>query len=342
MSRWYSRAFAFTALLAALWSTAHAHPLAPALLELQELESGRYAVLWRTSVTRVQGVEVLPQLPADCRALAPAQVSAEENQSLVQRWQIQCDPQGLTGQTLGITGLDRSRINVILRIETIAGGVSTTLLDGDRPTYIVPALQAEPSVFKSYLALGAEHLLLGLDHVLFVLGLVLLVRKLRPLVVTITAFTLGHSVTLALATLGFVRVNPALTELAIAFSILVLALELVRARPDSFIRRRPWLMASGFGLLHGLGFAGALAAVGLPQGEIPLALFAFNVGIEAGQLLLVASMLVLMTVTAWLRRVPRLAWLPGPLPAGFATLVPVYLMGSFAAFWCFERLAILA
>ena len=292
----------FGLLLAGWVSTAQAHPLAPALLDLRELKpsagesSGaptRYAVLWRTSVARVQGVDVQPQLPADCRAQTAAQISTEENQSLVQRWQVQCGPQGLTGRTLGVTGLDRSRINVILRIETLDGNVSTALLDADRPLYTVPLPQAAPPVFSTYLGLGIEHLLLGLDHVLFVLGLVLLVRRWRALVITITAFTLGHSVTLALATLGFVRVNPALTELAIAFSILVLALEIVRPRPDSFIRRRPWLMASSFGLLHGLGFAGALAEVGLPRGEIPLALFAFNLGIEFGQLMLVAVLLVL-------------------------------------------------
>ncbi|MGH8454470.1 MAG: HupE/UreJ family protein [Nevskiales bacterium] len=341
MSRGYLQAFALAlllaVLLAGLWPTAQAHPLAPALLDLHEISAARYAVLWRTSVARAQGVDVLPQLPADCHALTTAQVSAEENQSLVQRWQIQCGPQGLTGRTLGVAGLDRSRVNVILRIETLAGDVSTTLLDAERPTYSIPAPQAGQPVFGTYLELGIEHLLLGLDHVLFVLGLVLLVRKLRPLVATITAFTLGHSLTLALATLGFVRMNPALTELAIAASILVLALEIARPQPDSFIRRKPWLMAAGFGLLHGLGFAGALAAVGLPQGEIPLALLAFNVGIELGQLLLVALLLVLFRLLASLPAQQR--W-PASATAVVAG-VPPYLIGSLAACWCLERVVVL-
>jgi hypothetical protein len=166
--------------------------------------------------------------------------------------------------------------------------------------------------------------------------LVLLVRSVRPLVWTITAFTLGHSVTLALATLGFVRVNPALTELGIALSILYLAFEIVRPRPDSLFRRRPWLMALAFGLLHGLGFAGALAEVGLPQAEIPLALFAFNIGIELGQLLVVA--LLLAAFQLW-----RLM-APGRVPAAFATaaaLLPAYVIGSLAAFWCIGRTVVL-
>jgi hydrogenase/urease accessory protein HupE len=324
-------------LLIGLCLPAHAHPLAPALLELRELESSgtaaRYAVLWRTSVTRAQGTDVQPQLPSDCRALSTAQVSAEENQSLVQRWQMQCGPQGLIGRTLGVAGLDRSRINVILRIETLDGSVNTSLLDADRPLYTVPAPQIEPPIFKTYLVLGIEHLLLGLDHVLFVIGLLLLVRRFKPLVLTITAFTLGHSVTLALATLGWVRVNPALTELAIAASILVLALEIVRPRPDSFIRRRPWLMASSFGLLHGLGFAGALADVGLPQGEIPLALLAFNLGIEFGQLMLVGVLLVLARL--WSRLAAQ------PVTTVTSLLLPAYLIGSLAAFWCIERAVVL-
>ncbi len=150
---------------------------------------------------------------------------------------------------------------------------------------------------------------------------------------SITAFTLGHSVTLALATLGFVRVNPALSELAIAASVVVLALELLRPSPHSLLRRRPWLMALAFGLLHGLGFAGALAEVGLPAGEIPQALLAFNLGIELAQLLLVAGCLLL--AWAWRRSEVR------PLPAALVRMVPAYGIGTLAAFWCLERTAAL-
>jgi hypothetical protein len=352
------RCLAWIGLLASLLPVlAQAHPLAPALLELKELDADRYAVLWRTSVARVQGTDVQPQLPPACRALGPARLSAEENQSQVLRWEVYCGPGGLVGQTLAVSGLERSRISVILRLQPRQGEVVTRLLDLDQPGFTVPAPAAPPPVFRGYLELGVEHLLLGFDHVLFVLGLVLLVCGAFPqaerkrlsspspfhgggegggipsLIWTLTAFTLGHSVTLALATLGVVRVNPALTELAIAASIVVLALELLRPNPHSLLRRRPWLMALAFGLLHGLGFAGALAEVGLPAGEIPLALLAFNLGIELAQLMLVTAWLLL--AWSWRRAGAR------PLPAALTLVVPAYGIGTLAAFWCLERMAAL-
>lgn len=322
---------------------AYAHPLAPALLELVEIdqdsvsaaEGARYALLWRTSVSRAQGATVQPLLPADCKSLAAPQTSSEENQSLVLRWTVAC-AQPLPGRTLQIAGLEHSGINVILRYQPRQGSATTRLLDAAESSFIVPGSIAAPPVARAYFALGVEHLLFGFDHVLLVLGLVLLVRRLRLLVWTITAFTLGHSMTLALATLGIVSINQALTEFGIAISILYLAAEILKpATKPSLLRRRPWMMATAFGQLHGLGFAGALAAVGLPQGEIPLALFAFNVGIEVGQLLLVALMLIVMAL-AQRMRLNALSW-----STEITALMPVYLMGSFAAFWCFERAAIL-
>jgi hydrogenase/urease accessory protein HupE len=321
--------------LSLLWPVAQAHPLAPAMLELRQLpaaEGSRYAVQWRISATQVRGSVLEPRLPADCRPVSAVQASAAENQSLVRRWQVQCGATGLVGRSIGISGLEQSPINVILRIETLAGEADTHLLDAAQASYTVPVAAGIPPVFRSYLGLGVEHLLSGLDHVLFLAGLLLLVRKLRPLVLTVTAFTLGHSVTLALATLGLVRVNSALTELAIALSILVLAHEVLRPHPRSLMRRWPWLMAGAFGLLHGLGFAGALAEVGLPTGEIPLALFAFNVGIEIGQLLLV--MLALLLSRVWSMAADR-HW-PALAATAQMLLLP-YFIGALAGYWCIER-----
>jgi len=160
---------------------------------------------------------------------------------------------------------------------------------------------------------------------------VLLVPVLRMLFWTITCFTLGHSITLSLATLGFLGLPPALTEFAIAASILVVAVELAHGEqaPPSLLRRTPWALAVGFGLLHGLGFAGALAEIGLPQEEIPLALFGFNVGIELGQLAFVGGVLAALR---WLRPLVR----QGP---AWLSRVPAYGIGSLAAYWCFERAA---
>ncbi len=317
-----------------------AHPLAPALLELHEMESSNaddrhYAVLWRTSVTRAQAVDVTPRLPAECRETESPRMSSEGNDALAVQWSVRCGPDGLVGKTVGIAGIESSGINVILRIEDQRGGVTQNLLDADKPSFKVPIPAAATPVFVAYANLGIKHLLLGFDHVLFVLGLVLLVHKLRPLIITITAFTLGHSVTLSLATLGVLRVNPALMELGIALSILILATELARppGGETSLLRRRPWLMAFTFGLLHGLGFAGALAEIGLPQGDIPWALLSFNLGIELGQLVLVAFMLLFgLCWSRW----PSTR--PGHDYTGLARVLPVYLIGSLAAFWCLERI----
>ena len=307
---------------------ADAHPLAPALLELRETAPGTYAVQWRTSLVRAQGRDVVPVMPEGCTAPAEVQ-TRDEAGARQQQWTLHCTE--LVGRSLRVDGLEGSGVNVILRVQPLAGASQQALLGERTPSYTILPAQTAPPVFRSYLILGVEHLLLGFDHVLFVIALVLLVRGPRRLVITITAFTLGHSLTLSLAVLGLVRVNPTLTELAIALSILVLAVEILRpadARPGLFARW-PWGVAAGFGLLHGLGFAGVLSEIGLPSGEIPLALLAFNLGIELGQLALIAAWLI---AAALLRRLPT-------LPPALARGLPAYLIGSMAAYWCWERAA---
>lgn len=312
-----------------------AHPLAPALLELRETEPARYQVLWRTSATRVQNVDVTPVLPTDCRETSAVQVTAAENESITARWTVTCDAAGLTGKVLRINGLERGSINVILRIAPLKGEPLKALLGPEQTVYTVPAPGQSQSVFWSYLTLGIEHLLTGFDHLLFVLGLLLLVPNLRRLVWTVTAFTLGHSITLALATLNWVHVPQALAEWAIAVTILVLACEIARADADarSWIRQRPWLMAVTFGLIHGLGFAGALREVGLPQTDIPLSLLAFNLGIEIGQLL---PILVVLAIAYAGRRYAHAAVASMQAPLRWAS---AYVIGTLAAYWFFDRLS---
>ena len=188
------------------------------------------------------------------------------------------------GQTLSIRGLEETRTSALVRIELDDGRVLQTLLSAAAGSYTVPSRTSPARVFASYLGLGVNHLLTGPDHLLFVLGLLLLVPLGRSLLVTISAFTLAHSLTLSAAILGWVTVPQAPIEVAIAASIVLVAAELA-ARADghrSGLSQRPWAMALAFGFLHGLGFAGALAGIGLPVGDIPLALFAFNLGIEIG------------------------------------------------------------
>jgi hydrogenase/urease accessory protein HupE len=241
-------------------------------------------------------------------------------------WEIACSG-GLVGKIVGVEGIAASRADVLLRIGLTDGRSLRHVLTGDDPNFKIPGRESQLSVLASYIKLGVEHILTGFDHLLFVLGLTLLVGYGRLLLWTITAFTLGHSVTLALAVLGFVSFPPAPIEAGIALSIYVLGVGLARTDRKTLLRTYPWFVAGLFGLLHGLGFAGALAEVGLPEGEIPLALFSFNLGIELGQLAFVGLVLVLW---ALLRRLP-FAW------PRIVQLLPVYAIGSLAAFWFFER-----
>ena len=312
----------------ALASTAAAHRFAPALLELRELEAGRVAVSWKQPLIRVMGSELRPVLPPECSGIGEPRVE-RDGTGMRASWELAC-PTGLVGRTLGVEGIAGSRADVLVRVALEDGRSFRSVLTGDSNSFVVPENEGKLGVFRGYTVLGVDHILGGWDHLLFVLGLVLLVGWGRPLLWTVTAFTLGHSVTLALAVLGFVSVPQAPIEAAIALSIYFLAVELVRsyAGRDTLVQRAPWLVAGGFGLLHGLGFAGALTKVGLPPEEIPLALFSFNVGIELGQLLFVAAV-----VLAWVA-LRRLA-LPWPR---WSVYVPAYGIGSLAAFWFFERL----
>ncbi len=307
---------------------ATAHPLAPSLLDLHETSPGRVAVLWKRPLLLRVGVRLEPVLPARCRPAAPLIETTEET-ALVARWTVDCGRGGLAGERIAVRGLGAAGSDALVRIALADGRSFRAVLRPDAPSFLLPSAQDRADVAAAYLALGIEHLLTGWDHLAFVLGLVLLVGSRRRLLGTITAFTLGHSVTLSLAALGLVRLPPAPIEAAIALSILVLAVELARRDRATLIARRPWLMAAGFGLLHGLGFAGALAQVGLPVQEIPFALLSFNVGIELGQVGFVGAVMALgVALRPLLRRLP--AW---------STAVPTYAIGTLAACWMLERLA---
>lgn len=335
MKSW-PRAWLGAALLAPAFAAAH--PLAPALLELRASAPDRYEVLWRTSVARVRGVDVVPVLPDRCRPVTAARTAAQGGEALETTWTVHCDA-GLAGSRVAVAGLAGSGINVVLRIVPHDAPALGAVLDVRNPSYTVPAQADVLERSWSYGALGLEHLLTGLDHVLFVVGLLFVVRGLTALIVAVTAFTLGHSLTLAGATLGFVRFDPALTELGIALSLIAVALAMLQPRgsPHVFSRRPAWLTL-GFGLLHGLGFAGALAGIGVPPDDVVPALLAFNLGIEAGQLGIVVVALALAQVG---RRI-RAERLPHSLGGLWSQRVisraaPAYIIGSLAACWCIER-----
>jgi hypothetical protein len=309
---------------------AGAHALSPALLLLHEQPGGRVDVTWKLPVLRMVGADLQATLPPDCPP-AGAPTVEDDNESVTTRWTIDCGAGGLVGKEVGVDGLGPAKTDALLRLELADGRALDTVLRAHEPSLVVPGREAHAVLATRYVTLGIEHILTGWDHLLFVFGLLLLAAgRTRALVATVTAFTLGHSVTLTLAVLDLARVPPAPVEVLIAFSIFVLAVELARpAGPDAptAMRRRPWLMAAAFGLLHGLAFAGTLRAAGLPAQAIPTALLAFNVGIEIGQL---AFVLTILAATRALRplvhRVPL-----------WSRALPVYAMGSLAACWMIQR-----
>ena len=274
--------------LVALSADASAHRFAPSLLKLVQLDDARVLVTWKTPIETISNTPIEPQLPAGCE-LQQTSPWIQVGTGREQQREYRCHD-GLVNREVGVTGLDANPVTVFASLILSDGAAHQVMLDPDSPTFVVPEAPAPLAVAAQYTWLGSEHIAGGIDHLLFVLGLVLLVQGKRRLILTITAFTLGHSVTLVLATLGFISYPVAWIEFLIA-SIFMLAVELTRRRGQTLLWRQPWWLAGGFGLLHGMGFAGALAETGLPQANIPLALLCFNLGIELGQLLFIAMLL---------------------------------------------------
>lgn len=322
-------------LLLVLWFvglTAMAHESRPAYLALNETAAGRYDVLWRTPVLSGMRLPIALRFAEGVRTVVEP-VESELNDSLIERRVIEAGPAGLVGQRIEFIGLQASITDVLVRVSRLDGSLSTTLVHPAQPWIEITATPGAFSVAGAFLVHGIQHILGGFDHLLFVFGLLLLVGNGWMLVKTITAFTLAHSVTLALATLGAVQLPVPPVEATIALSILLLAVEIARKNRDetSFTLQWPWVVAFCFGLLHGFGFAGALAEIGLPQRDLPLALFTFNAGVEIGQLMFVAVVFSLRAVL--LRcRLPRRAVL-------YARPIASYGLGTLAAFWFFERVS---
>jgi hydrogenase/urease accessory protein HupE len=322
------------ALLVLVWLTAFtrcgfAHEVRPAYLELRQTGSETYDALWKVPG---QGENLrfglYVEFPASCTNVTPPR-GVMVNSAYLERWSVKCAG-GLTGSATHIAGLSATLTDVLVRLQRLDGAAQVTRLTPSSPSFVAEAAPTAMGVARAYLALGVEHILTGIDHLLFVLGLVLLVRDRWTLVKTITAFTVAHSVTLGLATLGYVRVPAPPLNAAIALSILFVGVEVVRSwrGETSLALRYPWLVAFLFGLLHGIGFASGLVSLGLPQGEIPAALLSFNCGVEIGQLMFVAGILLLERAF----RVMDIRW---PRPLQYA---PAYVLGTSAAYWTIDRI----
>jgi hydrogenase/urease accessory protein HupE len=311
----------------ALVANVGAHPFAPSVLEIRETGDGRVEIGWKVPLLQPRGADPTPVLPVRCHPLGRRTVT-EEGGGVWTRWTVDCGVGGLVGEQFGLAGAASYALTALVRVTLADGRVVQGIVSAASPVLTIPPHPHPLDVARDYCRLGVIHILDGPDHLLFVFGLILLAGPRRRLLATVSAFALGHSVTLTLAALGIVGFPSRPIEAAIAVSVLLLAVELAR-RPvePTLMRRRPWAMAALFGLLHGLGFAGALREAGLPPGETSLALLSFNVGIETGQLLFVLAVLALRRTV-------------GPLPAGlpaWAQRISVYGMGSLGGYWALER-----
>jgi hydrogenase/urease accessory protein HupE len=317
-------------LLLLMAAPAHAHESRPGYLELREVSDGRYDVLWKQPAVGDLVLQLNPVFPDSCtvtgaeRQLLPGAMST--------RLTLSC-PGGLAGKTIQVAGLEDTMTTVLVRVHHLDGSEETHLIHPTAPFFTIQRTADWGGRAWSYLQMGVEHIMLGVDHLLFVLGMLLIIKDRWMLLKTVSAFTVAHSMTLAVATLGYASVPGPPLNAAIALSILFLGPEIARSwrGQTSLTIRQPWVVAFAFGLLHGFGFASGLTATGLPRGEIPLALLLFNVGVEIGQLGFVCLVLLLERSFRQL----EIRW---PIWVAHA---PGYLVGSLGAFWTIQRAAIL-
>ena len=315
------------ALLLSIPAPAAAHPLAPSVLSFEQQRDGAVTMTWRAPIKRPTGQSLRPQVPRGCEAAAPPSIVVDEEElAVTETTELACEPTDMVGTVITVDGFEDSTVNVVVRVVRADGQVHHAILDAGTPSLTLASPEDTSHSFFEYLMLGIEHLLTGWDHLTFVIGLLILFGWRRRLVAAVTAFTVGHSLTLALSVLGIVAVPQALVEAMIAMTIVVLALEIQSDRRGP-VWKHPWTLPGALGLLHGLGFASVLFDAGLPSEEIPLALLGFNLGLEVGQLGVI--------VIAW----ACYAALRSAVPAGWRAnrSIPAYVIGSLAAFWVIER-----
>jgi hydrogenase/urease accessory protein HupE len=307
--------------------SASAHELRPAYLSIQEDAPNDFSVLFKTPMQGDERLALKALFSGKSEMVTPI-ASHPTGNAMVQTWHMRVlEP--LAGQTVLIDGLQNTMTDALVRVAFVNGNTWTARLSPGAPSALVPASQSIWDVFITYVGQGISHIAFGFDHLLFVAGLMLIVRDWRNLVKAITAFTVAHSITLTCATLGWVTLPSRPVEAMIAISIVMVAAEVVRMERGqlSLAIVRPWMVAFAFGLLHGFGFAGALVELGLPQGDIPLALLAFNIGVEIGQLAFIAVLLSAIYCVRRLVTIPR-----------EAAVASAYAIGIVAAFWCAQRL----
>jgi hydrogenase/urease accessory protein HupE len=310
----------------------HAHTSLPGYLALQETKPGAFDLVWKVPTAEGPPPAIYPVFPSSCAVSKPL-LTEQAPGAVIERESLQCGLNGLNGETIDISGLNVTILDVLVRITFVDGTSVQHMLRPLETSFVVRKDGKNRIDLWGYLGLGVGHILYGMDHLLFVLGLLLIVRRSRVLLKTITAFTLAHTITLGLAAFGVVHVAPTPVEAVIALSIIFLAVELAQhlRGKEGLTYRQPWIVAFAFGLLHGFGFAGTLSRLGIPARDIPQALLSFNLGVEAGQLAFVA---VFLAFVHSLRSL-EIRW-----PA-WTERIPAYAIGSVASFWLIQRCAII-
>ena len=319
----------FSFLLIIVCSSVLADELRPAYLQLTEVKQNVFSVLWKVPANGQQRLSLNVKFD-NKGSVVQEPISGFVAGTHIENWQVAFS-NGLPGQRISIDGLSRTSTDVLLRIEYKDGATLTHRFTPAEPHYTVTDKPTLSQTAYTYLVLGIGHILLGIDHLLFVLALLLLIDNTRKLIITITFFTIAHSITLSLASLNVIHIPVPPVEAMIALSIVFVASEIIRVQQghDSLTFRKPWIVAFSFGLLHGLGFAAALGEIGLPDNAIPLALVLFNVGVEIGQLLFIFAFLLLSYLITKLDFIQAASW----------RRIPPYLIGSLASFWVIERTA---
>ncbi|MFM9847513.1 MAG: HupE/UreJ family protein [Hyphomicrobiaceae bacterium] len=304
------------------------HELRPAYLDMRETAADQFAVVWKVPALGDRRLSLYVRLPDACKSKTEP-VGSIEAGAYFERWSINCAG-GIKGKEMAIEGLRSTLTDVLVRIEHQGGSMQIARLTPETPQFVASGVQSGLEVAQTYFLLGVDHILTGLDHLLFVVALMLLIPDRWMLVKTITAFTVAHSITLAGATFGYLSLPQAPVEATIALSIAFVASELAKVRPGErrLSESYPWLVAFAFGLLHGFGFAGALKEIGLPQTDVPLALLTFNLGVEAGQLIFVAAVLLGVRAATSLYEIPVVG-----------ARVAAYVIGTISAAWLISRVS---
>ena len=330
------------ALLVALFllvcAPAGAHDSRPNFVEIVETASGLFNVQWKIPASVPYGALPTIIMPENCST--DARLATRQAGGAYQGLVNYSCPGGLSGETVGIEfPVINPSLSSLFQVRLANGEQYVRILKPSESSWTIPDAENKLAVAGQYTWLGIEHIWIGLDHLLFVACLLLIARTPRKVLITITGFTVAHSITLALSVLDLVRIPTPPVEAAIALSVVFLAWEIVRNDENQLTFRYPVAVSTSFGLLHGLGFAAVLRDIGLPQTQLPTALLFFNVGVEIGQILflfaLIAAFLVLRPLLQRLLRVDDdkgVRWDSLTTPAS-------YVIGGIAAYWMIDRIA---